>query len=163
VSHPEQPPQNYARTLKYEAVARLTLERALEPDFRQILQWLEAEGLPDCGPAEWLPPMDVLETTTGIEIVADVPGLEPSALRVIITKGVVVIAGHKRPVGCAHQKATFHLAERSFGRFARLFQLAGAFAAGQARATFRSGVLHVVVPRIEERRGAEIHVPVSVD
>ena len=152
-----------AGTLKYEVVARLTPEHALEPDFRRILQWLEAEGVPEGGPAEWLPPMDVLETASGIEIIADLPGLEPSSLRVIVTKGVVVIAGCKHPSGCAHQQATFHLAERSFGRFARLFQLGGAFAAGQAHARLRAGVLHVVVPRIEERRGAEIHVPVSVD
>ena len=157
------PPINRGRTLKYEVVARLNLEHALEPDFRRILQWLEAEGVTDSGSADCQPPMDVLETATGIEIVADLPGLEAASLRVIITHGVVVIAGHKRASGCAHQRATFHLAERSFGQFARLFQLGGAFNAGAARATFRSGVLHVVVPRLEDRRGAEIHVPVSVD
>jgi HSP20 family protein len=143
-------------------VERLILERALEADFRKILQWLEADGTPESDAGSWLPPMDVLETTAAIEIVADVPGLEPSSLRVIMTTGVVVIAGHKRASACAHQMARFHLAERSFGRFVRMLEIGGAFDAGQARATFRSGVLHVVIPRIVERRGAAIRVPVSV-
>jgi HSP20 family protein len=143
-------------------VGRLIIERALEPDIRRILQWLEADGCTEGEAGNWLPPMDVLETAAGIDIVADLPGVDQATLRVIITKGVVVIAGHKRASGCAHQMATFHLAERCFGRFARLLELDGAFDAGQARATFRCGVLHVVIPRIDERRGAAIQVPVSV-
>jgi HSP20 family protein len=143
-------------------VGRLIIERALEPDLRRILQWLEADGASEGEAGSWLPPMDVLETAAGIEIDADLPGVDQSTLRVIITNGVVVIAGHKRASACAHQTARFHLAERCFGRFARLLELGGAFDAGQARATFRSGVLHVVIPRLDERRGAAINVPVSV-
>jgi HSP20 family protein len=143
-------------------VGRLILERALEPDLRRILQWLEADSPSESESASWLPPMDVLETVAGIEIVADLPGVDQSSLRIIITTGVIVIAGHKRASGCAHQMATFHLAERCFGRFVRMLEPGGAYDAGQARATFRAGVLHVVIPRIVERRGAAIHVPVSV-
>jgi HSP20 family molecular chaperone IbpA len=56
--------------------------------------------------------------------------------------------------------AAFHLAERGFGRFARAVRLAGAFDAGRARATLNAGELRVVLPRIDERRGSEIRIPI---
>jgi len=53
----------------------------------------------------------------------------------------------------AETTARFHLAERSYGRFARVIRLSGAVNTGQARAVARAGQLRVIMPRIEERRG----------
>jgi HSP20 family protein len=109
---------------------------------------------------ECSPPMDVLETAAGIEIVVDVPGVAAETLRILFSQGTIVVAGRKLPGGCAHQ-AAFHLAERSFGRFARAVRLAGAFDAGHASATLEAGELRIVLPRIEERRGRDIHIRIS--
>ena len=75
------------------------------------------------------------------------------AVSVTYRDGAVVVAGHKRPTRCHHGQAAFHLAERSFGRFARAVQLGGAFDASRARATLAAGELRIVLPRIDERRG----------
>jgi HSP20 family molecular chaperone IbpA len=72
-----------------------------------------------------------------------------------------VIAGRKLPGTCVDQEAAFHLAERSFGRFARAVRLAGAFDAGNASATLQGGELRIVLPRIDERRGREIHILIA--
>jgi HSP20 family molecular chaperone IbpA len=72
-----------------------------------------------------------------------------------------VIAGDKRPTRCQHKtKAAFNLAERSFGRFARAVRLGGALDASRAQATLTAGELHIVIPRIDERRGQQITIPV---
>jgi HSP20 family molecular chaperone IbpA len=55
----------------------------------------------------------------------------------------------------------FHLAERTFGRFARAITLSGAFDAGRATASLAGGELRVVLPRIEERRGRDIAIEVT--
>jgi len=149
--------------LEYKAVALILVEHRdqEDDDIRRILDWLDHEGLRLGGPAEFAPAMDVIETTAGVEIVADLPGVPVDALRVVFSHGALVVAGQKLPAPCEHSDATFRLAERSFGRFARVFRLTGAYDAGRARATLVAGELHVVVPRIEERRGGEVRIPIA--
>ncbi len=59
--------------------------------------------------------------------------------------------------------AAFHMAERTFGRFARVVPLGGAVDAGRARATMRAGELRVSFPRIADRRGRQIRIPIGTD
>lgn len=110
---------------------------------------------------ECAPPMDVVETAEAIELVMDLPGVSAADLRIVFSQGALIVAGRKLAGACAHGKAAFHLAERSFGRFARAIRLAGAFDAGRASATLVSGELRVRLPRIEERRGRDIRIPVT--
>ena len=132
-----------------------------DDDLKRVLDWLDQEGLGVGGPAEFVPAMDVYESAAAVEIVADLPGVGADALRIVYTRGVVVIAGQKLPPTCEHRDAAFRLAERSFGRFARVFRLAGAVDAGRARARLEAGELHVTIPRVEERRGSEIRIPIA--
>lgn len=106
--------------------------------------------------------MDVLETAETVEILMDVPGVVAASLRVVFAQGTIVITGRKLPGVCTHREAAFHLAERSFGRFARAIRLTGAFDAGRATATLANGELRLVLPRIEERRGREIRINVTL-
>jgi HSP20 family molecular chaperone IbpA len=110
--------------------------------------------------AECSPPLDIIETETGIEIVVDVPGVPADAVQIVCARDVLMIAGQKMPAACEHREAAFHLAERSFGRFARALRLDGAFDAGRASASFAAGELRITMPRIDERRGKEIRIPV---
>jgi HSP20 family protein len=144
-------------------VGRIVLEDHVSgDDLRRILEWLEGEGPPGAGPAECVPAMDVFETSSTVEILADLPGVQAESIRVVFAQGIVAIGGQKLAASCEHRDAAFHLAERAFGRFARVFRLAGAYDAGRAKATLTAGELHVVLPRIEERRGGEIRIPVVI-
>jgi HSP20 family protein len=126
---------------------------------RELLRAVEDE---DSGAAaECVPPMDVLETSDGIEILIDLPGVQIAEIRLVFSQGTLIVAGQKRPGGCAHREAAFHLAERGFGRFARAVRLSGAFDGGRALAAFSNGELRIVLPRIEERRGRDITIPIS--
>lgn len=109
---------------------------------------------------ECAPPLDVIETAAGVEIVMDLPGVAPADLRVLFSQGTLIVAGRKLPAPCGHREAVFHLAERSFGRFVRAIRLSGAFDAGRASATLSGGELRLALPRIDERRGRDISIPV---
>lgn len=143
-------------------MARIFLERRdLGEEARRLFDLLGREQ-PDGGmPAECAPPLDVVETATTVEIVIDLPGVAAGDIQVVFGRGVVVVGGRKLPQRCEHHEAAFHLAERSFGSFARAVRLTGAFDAGRATATLSAGELRVVLPRIEERRGRELRIPVS--
>ena len=151
-----------AAGLQYGAVAHISLERRAnkEEDEARYRQWLEETSGPGAA-GECTPSMDVVETSGGIVLVLDLPGVPASALTIGFSQGTLFVAGRKSPRTCAHAQAAFHLAERSFGRFVRAIRLTGAFDANKATATLSAGELRVVLPRIEERRGLDIRIPVN--
>lgn len=133
----------------------------LAEDVRQFLQEIETE-LPGVTSltADCRPPLDVVETSTSVEVVVDVPGVPPRGIRVAIRHSTLLIVGAK-PAAPLEPKASYHLAERSYGRFARVVRLDGAFDGRRARAVVRGGQLRVVLPLLEERRGRLLSIPVE--
>ena len=133
----------------------------LADDARRLLQELDRD-VPGAAAlnAECRPPVDVLETASAVEVVVDVPGVPRESLRVVIRRNTLLIVGAK--VSAAQGgTARFHLAERSYGQFARAIRLTGAFDASRARAFSSAGELRVVLPRVEDRRGRVFLVPVE--
>ena len=134
----------------------------LADDARRLLLELDRE-VPGAAAlnAECRPPLDVVETSTAIEVVVDVPGVPAESLRVAIRRNTLLVVGAKfapSSVGTSR----FHLAERSYGRFARAIRLAGAFDSSRARALSGAGELRVILPRLEDRRGRVLRVPVEL-
>ncbi|HVL67803.1 MAG TPA: Hsp20/alpha crystallin family protein [Vicinamibacterales bacterium] len=141
---------------------RIYLERRdLGEELRRLFDLLSGEAQGAGAAGECSPPLDVVETPQAFEIVMDVPGVDADHLQIVFARGTVLIAGTKVPAACSHDGATFHLAERAFGRFARVARVTGAVDAGQARATLRAGELRIRIPRVQERRGREIRIPVE--
>jgi HSP20 family protein len=106
------------------------------------------------------PALDVFETDDSVEIVVDVSGISPEALRVVFRTGVLLIAGEKAPP-IARAPQAFHLVEREFGRFARGVRLTGAFDVEAGRATIRDGELTIVLPKRADRRGRAHRIQVE--
>ena len=133
----------------------------LANDARQLLIELD-QAVPGAAAinAECRPPLDVIETASAVEVMIDVPGVPAESLRVAIRRGALLVVGAKI-AGRIDPNARFHLAERSFGRFARAVRIAGAFDAARAQATVSAGQLRVVLPRIAERRGRVVVIPVE--
>jgi HSP20 family protein len=134
------------------SVARIFLERS---DFDDFPRSGEAD------PVEYRPRVDVIETAQAVEIVADLPGVSADAVQVSISAGTVMVSGVKHAPFCAHREAAFHLAERTFGRFTCLVRCDAAIDAGRAHATLEAGELHIILPRIDDRRGAMRVIPVT--
>jgi HSP20 family protein len=143
-------------------MGRIFFERRDRDDFRRLAALVDTDPAGAGTPGEFTPPCDVVETPGTVELVLDIPGVARDTVKVIFSRGTVVIAGRKVPPACAHGEAAFHLAERAFGRFVRAIRLGGAFDAGRASATLSSGELRVVLPRIADRRGRDIAIPVTV-
>jgi HSP20 family molecular chaperone IbpA len=113
---------------------------------------------------ECLPLLDVFETHDALDLLLDLPGVAAASIRVLVKGGVVIIAGEKdRPDQSARGAASFHLVERDFGRFARAVRIHVAIDAAKATATLANGELRVRLPKIAERRGQGILVPIGAD
>jgi len=130
-------------------------------DARLLLEELDRE-VADAAhlSAECRPALDIMETTEATEVVVDVPGVKANSLRVAVRANTVMIVGAKL-VPAAPANARFHLAERTYGRFARAVRIAGVFDANRAKATVENGLLRVTLPRIEDRRGRLVTIKVE--
>jgi HSP20 family protein len=127
---------------------------------RRLLRDLESTHGPGASIGECRPPVDVYEAGGNVEIALDVPGLAPEDVRVVVRENAVIVVGEKAAGSCAARDARFHLAERTFGRFARALRLLTPVDASKARAELNGGRLRIIVPRIDDRRGRDIPVKV---
>jgi HSP20 family protein len=109
---------------------------------------------------ECVPPIDVYETDDTVEIAVDLPGVDASAVR-IFTKGDSVLIAGEKAARRARAESSFHLVERGYGRFARVVRLQRACDTSRARATLKEGELRIAVPKIGDRRGQAIAIPVG--
>ena len=139
----------------------MTDARLLADDARRLLDELDRD-VPGAAisSGECRPALDIVETTDAAEVIVDVPGLAASAIRVAIRRDTVIVVGAKL-TQAASGEARFHLAERSYGRFARAVRVTGAFDASRTKAILSNGLLRIVLPRIEDRRGRLVHIDVE--
>jgi HSP20 family protein len=124
--------------------------------FRDLGHTFGAESLA----GQCSPPVDVYERDAAVEIVIDLPGVDPSAVRIIAKGDAVLVIGEKiarRP----RPESSFHLVERDFGRFARAIRLDGACDTSRAQARLANGELHITFPKIADRRGQTFQIPIA--
>jgi HSP20 family protein len=109
---------------------------------------------------ECRPSLDIVETATAVEVIVDVPGVSARAVRVLMRRNILLVVGAKVPAA-APRPTRFHVAERTYGRFARSVRVDAAVDATGAKATMRRGQLRIVLPRLADRRGVAIPIPVE--
>ncbi len=147
-----------------DAASPFTGETDLADAVRKLFDELDQSRPPDqhLPPGLLSPTLDAVETDEAVEILLDLPGVNVEDIRVLIRGSVLIIAGGKNPPPPSERTdASFHLVERDFGRFARAIRLNGAFRTTDATATIAKGELRVRIPKIGERRGRDIVVPVT--
>lgn len=145
--------------------------RDLGGDLRQLFADIDATLPPEhrVYSGECHPPLDVLETQSGVEVIVDVAGVPADGIRILFRRDTLMIAGEKAPgppssrsgAHSENSEPTFHLVEREFGRFARAVRLTGAFDVSRASASLTGGELTIVLPRLADRRGQPHIIPLS--
>ncbi len=98
--------------------------------------------------AEWMPPVDVHETDSGLVVHAELPGVTVEDIDVQVDDGVLTVSG-KREQQREEKGQTWHRRERSFGYFERSVRLPKNADAQHIQATYNHGVLEVTVPKLQ--------------
>jgi HSP20 family protein len=93
------------------------------------------------------PPLNVAATAQSAEVYAFASGLDPKSIDVQIERGVLSISGERADTLPRDERSTVHVNERFAGRFHRVVTLADDLDAGEVRATYRDGVLHISIAR----------------
>ena len=107
-----------------------------------------------------LPPVDIYETETALELTADLPGVASADLDVRVENNRLTIAGTRQQESEVKQEG-LHRAERAYGSVARSFTVPSWVDAEKISATYTNGVLKVVLPKREESKPKTIKVQVQ--
>jgi HSP20 family protein len=103
------------------------------------------------------PALNVAETEQNFTITAELPGVNKDDVSLTIENGVLTIAGEKKRE-TEHQDKAWHRIERVYGSFQRSLTLPKDVNGDQADATFKDGVLTVVLPKTEQAKPRTLKV-----
>jgi len=120
----------------------------------------EGRGLSAIFERGWAPAVDVAEDENQFVISAELPGLEAGDVEVSITGDTVTIKGEKKRE-TEEKGKNFQRVERAFGAFSRAIQLPAEVKGEKVAASFKNGVLSVVLPKAEGERKRKIEVKVE--
>ena len=104
------------------------------------------------------PALNVGTTANALEIYAFAPGIDASKLEVSVDKGLLTIAGQRPADGAAGAEDSVYARERFAGDFRRVVSLPEEVDASRVEASYRDGVLRIVVPKREESKPRRINV-----
>lgn len=108
----------------------------------------------------WTPICDAYETPEELVFCLEIPGLERKQIELRLDGDELVVEG-KREMGRESEGEQFHRVERSHGRFSRRFRLPSKVDRSEVSASYRHGVLRIVLPTREGDDSGPIQVSVS--
>lgn len=111
------------------------------------------------GLGSWAPAIEVSRNDKEINVCAELPGLQPEDVKIEVTDNALVIEGERRHEKKEEAEGGWH-SERHYGRFFRSIPLPEGAQTDQARADFKNGELHVIVP-LDQPRSKRRQIPIA--
>jgi len=108
----------------------------------------------------WVPSVDVKETKDGLQIFAEVAGVDPKDVEVTVESGILTLKG-SRTFEKAVEGESYHRVERAYGAFERSFTLPNNVEPDKIQATYRNGVLQLSLPKREEAKPKAIAIKIQ--
>jgi HSP20 family protein len=102
----------------------------------------------------WHPPTDVYETEASMVVRVEVGGLEEGAFEISLDGNLLTVSGERRDLAA---KLAYHQLEMRYGPFLAAVHLPQPIDETGIEATYRDGILRVVLPKAQPRQ-----VPVTV-
>jgi HSP20 family protein len=142
------------------------LSAAMDPardltDFQAHMDRLFDNVLGHPGPSGmerlWSPAVDMYETENEVVVSAELPGLSETDIRVSVAGDLLTIQG-ERQGNTEAEDGGHYRRERWFGKFERTLSLPVPVETNQVKATYRTGVLTVKLPKVEEIKPKEIKI-----
>jgi HSP20 family protein len=110
---------------------------------------------------DWAPCLDVLEEPDAYRVYVELPGVPADAVDVAILNNALTIRGTKQPSFKADEDRRALRTECPHGGFCRKYELPGPVRDEGVSATYRNGVLEVVIPKSPEVMGSKIKINVQ--
>jgi HSP20 family protein len=112
-------------------------------DFPSVANWN--------GNGRLMPRLDVAETETALEVMAELPGVEEKDIDITISDDMLRIKAEKKS-DKEEKTKDYHLVERSYGTFERSMRLPFKADSSKANAKFEKGVLKLTLQKPAEAK-----------
>jgi HSP20 family protein len=103
------------------------------------------------------PDVDVFEEGNDVVVKAEMPGVKKEEVDIELTEDSLTISGEKKKEEKVEKK-DYYRVERSYGSFSRTVALPAEVKTGEAKATFKDGVLEMRIPKKEEAKKVKVSV-----
>jgi HSP20 family protein len=105
----------------------------------------------------WTPAVDIYETKDAIMVNVEAPGMSREQFSVEVKDDLLTLKG-ERPFEKDVSREHYHRIERTYGKFRRSFVLGTPIKNDGITATYRDGVLEIVLPKVEEAKARKIEI-----
>ena len=106
---------------------------------------------------EWTPSVNFFEKDGKYHLSAEVPGMTRDDISVTIHDGYVSISGKKETTK-EEKEANYYMKETKYGSFSRSFHLPEEVDEAKVEATYKDGVLTVIIPKKEDTKTKKIDI-----
>ena len=103
------------------------------------------------------PPADVTEETNAYTVTVEVPGIRKEDIQLSVQDNVLSLRVAKT-ADTKNEGKNYRHVERFYGTFERHFPFASAVDPNKVRATYKDGVLEIVLPKAENARERRIEI-----
>ncbi len=122
---------------------------ALSDRFNKMLGW-SGETKEPLSLTTWAPSCDISENTTGYKVRAELPDVKKEDIKVTLDGGVLTLQGERKQE--KEEKDTkVHRREMFYGSFMRSFTLPDDADEAAVNATFKDGILEVVITKSKSK------------
>lgn len=144
---------------KWEPFRELsTIQREMDDFFRRVFGSLTPSGLfRKEFRGEWYPAIDCYMKDNNFVIHADIPGVDPKDVDISVAGNVLTIRG-TRKADLEEKREGYLFHETSFGGFERSLTLPEGVDASKVHATYRNGVIELVMPAKAEALPKKIKI-----
>lgn len=132
--------------------ASLHLVSRFQAELDRLFQEAVQMGDTHLAVGEWQPSIDIVETSTAVLILAEVPGFGAADLSVEVRGTRIALSGVKNTSMPNAQTIKFHCMERGHGRFFREIQILSAVNTHLGSARLEDGLLTIELPKIQDKR-----------
>jgi HSP20 family protein len=125
--------------------------------FDETLSRIFKEGAPR---GAWSPPVDIVERENMVILKIDLPEMNQSEIEIKVEENTLIIQGERRFIKESPEEHYLQV-ERPYGHFQRTFALPKAIDQGEIKASYKDGVLRVLLPRKKDVQPKQISVEAS--
>ena len=106
----------------------------------------------------WSPTVSVQETSDGLLLTAEFPGMSIEDIEIEVENNVLSLHGEKKEEKEETDELRFHVRERGYGSFKRTFTLPRTVKTDKITAHMKDGVLFVQMPKAPEAKTRKIAI-----
>ena len=108
----------------------------------------------------WSPSLDIHQDKDNLCVHIELPGMKKEDIDISLHNGMLTIAGERKQEETVSEGEVFR-SERYFGRFHRTISLPAEVDASNVKATYKDGILTVLLPKSEAAKPKQIEVKVD--